>query len=60
MMRQFICRGLILGAVVVGSTGCETLHSMVRSNDKDEVSQDDDDDPTAESRRVGRLEAQEC
>jgi hypothetical protein len=36
MMRQLICRGLILGAVVVGSTGCETLHSMVRSNDKDD------------------------
>jgi hypothetical protein len=36
MMRQLICRGLILGAVVVGSTGCETLHSMVRPNDKDD------------------------
>ena len=36
MMRQLIRRGLILGAVVVGSTGCETLHSMVRSNDKDD------------------------
>ena len=45
-MRQLIRRGLILGAVVVGSTGCETLHSMVRSNDKDGVStKDDTDDP---------------
>ena len=42
MMRQLIRRGLILGAVVVGSTGCETLHSMVRPNDKDEVSSKDD------------------
>jgi hypothetical protein len=46
MMRQLIRRGLILGAVVVGSTGCETLHSMVRPNDKDEAStRDDTDDP---------------
>jgi hypothetical protein len=44
MMRQLICRGLILAAVVAGSTGCETLHSMVRSNDKDEVSSKDDKD----------------
>ena len=46
MMRQLISRGLFLGAVIVGSTGCETLHSMVRSNDKDEVSKKDDDDDT--------------
>jgi hypothetical protein len=46
MMRQLISRGLLLGAVVVGSTGCETLHSMVRSNDKDDASmRDDKDDP---------------
>ncbi len=46
MMRQLIRRGLILGAVIVGSTGCETLHSMVRSNDKDELStKHDNDDP---------------
>jgi hypothetical protein len=44
MMRQLIRRGLILGAVVVGSTGCETTHTMVRSNDKDEVSSKDDSD----------------
>jgi hypothetical protein len=37
MMRQLIRRGLILGAVVVGSTGCETLHSMVRSNEDDDA-----------------------
>jgi hypothetical protein len=36
MIRQLICRGLVLGAVIVGSTGCETLHSTVRSNDKDD------------------------
>jgi hypothetical protein len=47
MMRQVIRRGLILGAFVVGSTGCESLHSMVRSNDKDAVSRKDDtDDPS--------------
>jgi hypothetical protein len=47
MMRQLIRRGLILGVVVAGSTGCESLHSMVRSNDKDAVSKKDDpDDPT--------------
>ena len=44
MMRQLIRRGLILGAVVVGSTGCESLHSMVRSNDKDGMSKTDDTD----------------
>jgi hypothetical protein len=47
MMRQLIRRGLILGAVVVGSTGCETTHSMVRSSDKDEVSSKDDKDDSA-------------
>jgi hypothetical protein len=53
MMRQLIARGLILGAVVVGSTGCETLHSMVRSNDKDEVSKKDDKDDVAKPKAVG-------
>jgi hypothetical protein len=46
MMRQLIRRGLILGAVVAGSAGCESLHSMVRSNDKDDVSQKSDTDDT--------------
>jgi hypothetical protein len=53
MMRQLIRRGLILGAVVVGSTGCETLHSMVRSNDKDEVSSKDDAKPNGDSDAKG-------
>ena len=52
MMRQLIRRGLILGAVVVGSTGCETLHSMVRSNDKDGVSTKDDSDDPAKPKGV--------
>jgi hypothetical protein len=52
MMRQLIRRGLILGAIVVGSTGCETLHSMVRSNDKDEVRKKDDTDDPAKAKSV--------
>jgi hypothetical protein len=52
MMRQLIRRGLILGAVAVGSTGCETLHSMVRSNDKDQVSKKDDSDDPAKAKAV--------
>ena len=44
MIRQLICRGLILGALVGGSTGCETLHSSVRHDDNDDAS-DKDDDP---------------
>ena len=51
-MRQLIRRGLILGAVVVGSTGCETLHSMVRPNDKDEVSKRDDADDSGKPKVV--------
>jgi hypothetical protein len=47
MMRQLIRRGLVLCAIVAGSAGCETLHSMVRSNDKDDVRKNDDrDDPS--------------
>jgi hypothetical protein len=48
MIRQLILisRRLFLGAVVVGSTGCETLHSSVRHDDNDKVSRKDDDDPT--------------
>jgi hypothetical protein len=54
MMRQLLSRGLILGAFVVGSTGCETLHSSVRSNDKDQVSKNDDDsDDSAKPNGVG-------
>jgi hypothetical protein len=52
MMRQLIRRGLILAAVVVGSTGCETLHSMVRSNDKDEMRRKDDSDDPAKPKVV--------
>jgi hypothetical protein len=52
MMRQLIRRGLILGAIVVGSTGCETLHSMVRSNDNDEVRKKDDTDDPAKAKSV--------
>jgi hypothetical protein len=35
MMRQLISRGIVLAALVAGSTGCETFHSMVRKNDDD-------------------------
>jgi len=52
-MRHLIRRGLIVGAVVVGSTGCETLHSQVRSKDKDEVSKRDDTDDPANPKAVG-------
>jgi len=52
MMRQLLCRVLVLGTVVVGSTGCETLHSMVRSNDKDEASKKDDKDDPAKPQAV--------
>jgi hypothetical protein len=52
MMRQLLSRGLILGAFVVGSTGCETLHSSVRSDDKDQVSKKDDNDDSAKPNAV--------
>jgi hypothetical protein len=51
-MRQFIRRGLILSAVVAVSGGCESLHSMVRSNDKDAVSKRDDSDDAAKPKVV--------
>ncbi len=52
MIGQLIRRGLILGVVVAGSAGCETLHSMVRSNDKDTVSKKGDNDDPAKPKVV--------
>jgi hypothetical protein len=53
MMRQFIRRGLILGAFVLCQTGCESLHSVVRHDDKDEVAKKDDSDDPAKPKSVG-------
>jgi hypothetical protein len=38
MMRHLFCRALVLGVIVVCSTGCECLHSQLRHMDNDEVS----------------------
>jgi hypothetical protein len=47
MMRQLICRGLILGSIVTSSAGCETLHHLLRPHDSDDAAKKDDkDDPT--------------
>jgi hypothetical protein len=44
MTRNLISGGLVVGALVAGSAGCETLHSSVRHKDYDEVARKDDDD----------------
>jgi hypothetical protein len=36
MTRRFLSSGLLLGALALGSMGCETLHSMLRSKKNDE------------------------
>jgi hypothetical protein len=60
MTRKFISRGIIVGALVAGSTGCETLHSQVRQKDNDEVTRKDDDDsakPDAVSSDVSKIKS---
>jgi hypothetical protein len=52
MMRQLISRGLILGALVASSTGCETSHSLLRPKDSDEASKKDDTDDSAKPTSV--------
>jgi hypothetical protein len=46
MTRRFFSSRLLLGALALGSTGCETLHSMLRShkNDDEMARKSDDDD----------------
>ena len=46
MMRRLICRGLIVGALLTMSTGCETLHSFLRGKDSEDGSakKEDKDD----------------
>ncbi len=46
MTRRSICKGLVLGTLITGSTGCETLHSWLRHNDEDAAKKSDSDDPT--------------
>lgn len=46
MTRRSICRGLVLGTLIIGSTGCETLHSWLRPKDDDATKKSDKDDPT--------------
>jgi hypothetical protein len=48
MTRRSICRGLVLSMLVIGTLGCETLHSWLRSKDEDkeEARKADKDDPT--------------
>ena len=56
MIRQLICRGVILGALVGGSTGCETLHSSVRHDDaKDDSDKDDPAKPKSVSSDASKL-----
>ena len=59
MIRQFVSRGLILGALVASSTGCETFHSMLRPKDDDKVSRSDDDasKPGAVDSDVSKLQS---
>jgi hypothetical protein len=52
MMRHFISRGIVLGALVVSTTGCETFHSMVRHKDNDEVTAKEDTDDTGKAEAV--------
>jgi hypothetical protein len=52
MMRQLICRGLILSAIVTSSTGCETLHHWLRPHDSDDASKKDDKDDPATPKAV--------
>jgi hypothetical protein len=52
MMRQLICRVLALGAIVVCSTGCETMHPLLRRKDNDEVSKKADKDDPATPKAV--------
>lgn len=47
MICQLLRRGLILGVLLSCSTGCETLHSMVRGHDKDQASKEDINDPAS-------------
>jgi hypothetical protein len=52
MMRQLICRGLILGTIVVSGAGCETLHHLLRPHDSDDASKKDDNDDPAKPKAV--------
>ena len=52
MMRQLICRGLILSAIVTSSTGCETLHHWLRPHDSDDASKTDEKDDPATPKAV--------
>jgi hypothetical protein len=52
MMRQLICRGLILGAIVAATAGCESLHHMLRPHDADDVSRKDNKDDPAKPKAV--------
>ncbi len=48
MMRQLLGRVLVLSAVVLASSGCETLHSFQRASDEDESkTRKSLDDPTS-------------
>jgi hypothetical protein len=44
MTRRFVSSALLLGTLALGSMGCETLHSMLRSK-KDDA--DDESKPRA-------------
>ena len=48
MTRRFICRGLVLGTLAIGSLGCDTHRSFLRpkDNDDDVAQKKDQDDPT--------------
>ena len=46
MTRRPICRGLVLSMLVLGSSGCDTLHSWLRPKQDDGAKVAGKDDPT--------------
>ncbi len=61
MMRQFLSRGLVLGAIVASTTGCETLHSTVRHKNNDDAAKQaetsDESKPDAVDSDVSKLKS---
>jgi hypothetical protein len=52
MMRRHIYRGLVVGALVTMSTGCDTLHPFLRKNREDDSAKKDDKDDILKPKAV--------